>query len=162
MQFVIKLCTEGHTAWDCLLTVACAQVGWNSSYNLLLDDVLALLLSVKWVSGKSSAGQIFVSCADWASHAGDAAQVVRQTFTFAAFSCITHGRLGLLAVALCAVWPFLESKWALWWHWWLLLEVYGTSCLAFLLLNLAGTDMATFTAQSCAQLSAKIAVLIDQ
>ncbi len=29
MQFVIKLCTEGHTAWDCLLTVACAQVAWE-------------------------------------------------------------------------------------------------------------------------------------
>lgn len=38
MQFVIKLCTEGHTAWDCLLTVACAQVDKTPStvFSLLL------------------------------------------------------------------------------------------------------------------------------
>ncbi|CAK0780708.1 hypothetical protein CVIRNUC_005147 [Coccomyxa viridis] len=25
--FLVALCTEGHTAWDCLLTVSCAQIG---------------------------------------------------------------------------------------------------------------------------------------
>ncbi|BDA43337.1 Auxin transporter-like protein 1 [Coccomyxa sp. Obi] len=40
MQLVIKLCTEGHTAWDCLLTVACAQIG---QVMLVMPHSMALL-----------------------------------------------------------------------------------------------------------------------